>query len=114
MEREALWRASQAVTRRDVTISFGDATLVIADGAGRPLAHWSLPALIRQNPGDAPATYVPDEDASEELEISDSTMVEAIEEVRKALAKSRPHPGKLRHWLTGGIILITLLVAVFW
>ena len=114
LESEALWRAEPDGQRRDVTISFGDATLVIADATGRPLAHWSLPALIRQNPDEVPALYAPDEDASEILEISDTTMIEAIEEVRAALAKSRPHPGKLRHWLTGGLIATTLALAVFW
>ncbi len=114
LESDALWRSGPDMQRRDVTLSFGDATLVIADGAGRPLAHWSLPALNRLNPGELPANYTPDEDESEILEIADTTMVEAIEEVSKALAKSRPHPGTLRHWLTGGLIIATLLLAVFW
>jgi len=114
LESDALWRAGPDAQRRDVTISFGDATLVIADGTGRPLAHWSLPALIRQNPDETPAIYAPDDEASEILEISDTTMVEAIEEVRKALAKSRPHPGKLRHWLTAGFVSVTLALAIFW
>jgi len=114
LESEALWRAEPNGQRRDVTLSFGDATLVIADATGRPLAHWSLPALIRQNPDDLPALYAPDEDASEILEIADPTMVEAIEEVQRALAKARPRPGKLRHWLTGGIIAATLGLAIFW
>ncbi|MDP5358769.1 MAG: hypothetical protein NWR52_01250, partial [Paracoccaceae bacterium] len=114
LESDALWRAGTDAQRRDVTISFGDATLVIADGAGRPLAHWSLPALIRQNPGESPAIYAPDDEASEVLEIADTMMVDAIEEVRKALAKARPRPGKLRHWLTGGVILATIALAIFW
>lgn len=114
LESEALWRAEPEGQRRDVTISFGDATLVIADPTGRPLAHWSLPALIRQNPDETPAIYAPDEDASEILEIADGMMIDAIEEVRKALAKARPHPGKLRHWLTGGLIVATLALAIFW
>ncbi|MGJ8623680.1 MAG: hypothetical protein ACSHW1_12985 [Yoonia sp.] len=114
LESDALWRASPDAQRRDVTIAFGDATLVISDNAGRPLAHWSLPALIRQNNSDTPAIYAPDDDASELLEISDPTMIGAIEEVRKALAKSQPHPGKLRYLLTAGLIAITLLLAIFW
>ena len=114
LESDALWRAGPDAQKRDVTLSFGDATLVIADGAARPLAHWSLPALVRLNQGDVPALYAPDTDESETLEISDTTMVEAIEEVRKALAKARPRPGKLRHWLTGGLIVTTLLLAIFW
>jgi hypothetical protein len=114
LESDALWRASPDAQRRDVTIAFGDATLVITDNAARPLAHWSLPALIRQNTTDTPAIYAPDDAASELLEISDPMMIEAIEEVRKALAKSRPRPGKLRHWLTGALIVTTVLLAVFW
>ncbi len=114
LESDALWRAGPDVQRRDVTIAFGDATLVISDSAERPLAHWSLPALIRQNTTDTPAIYAPDDAASELLEISDPMMIEAIEEVSKALAKSRPQPGKLRHWMTAGLIAVTLLLAVFW
>ncbi len=114
LESDALWRAAPDAQRRDVGLSFGDATLVIADAAGRPLSHWSLPAVIRVNPDETPAIYAPDEDHSELLEIAEPTMVEAIEEVRKALARQRPHPGKLRHWLTGGLIAITLLLAIFW
>lgn len=114
LESSGLWRPEQDAQRREVVISFGDATLVIADGAGRPLAHWSLPALNRQNPGETPAIYAPDEDGSEIVEITDDTMVDAIEEIRAALAKSRPKPGKLRHWITGGLIAVTLALAVFW
>jgi hypothetical protein len=61
-----------------------------------------------------PAVYTPDEAGSEILEIADHIMVEAIEEVSKALAKSRPHPGKLRHWLTAGMIVLGLLIATLW
>ena len=114
LESDALWRADPDAQRRDVTLSFGDATLVIADGAGRPLTHWSLPALIRQNPDETPAIYAPDDDASELLEIADETMIEAIEEVRKALSKSRPHPGKLRHLVIAAITVLIAALAIFW
>ena len=114
LESGGLWRAAPDAQRRDVVISFGDATLVIADGNGRPLAHWSLPALERQDPGERPAVYAPDEEASEIVEVSDETMVAAIEEVRSALAKARPKPGKLRHWITGVLITATIGLAIFW
>ncbi|WP_341368989.1 hypothetical protein [Yoonia sp. BS5-3] len=114
LESGGLWRPEPDGQRRDVVISFGDATLVISDGAGRPLAHWSLPALERQNPGTHPAIYAPDEDASEIIEVADETMVAAIEEVRAALAKARPKPGKLRHWITAGAVALALALAVFW
>ena len=114
LESDALWREAPDAQRRDVVISFGNATLVISDQAGRPLTHWSLTALNRLNPSVRPAVYSPDEAESELLEISDTTMVDAIEEVRRALAKARPHPGKLRLWLTLGGIVALLLAAVIW
>ena len=114
LESDALWRESPDAQRRDVVISFGNATLVIADQAARPLAHWSLTALNRLNPGERPAVYAPDEAESELLEISDATMIDAIEEVRRALSKSRPRPGKLRLWLTLGVIGAIALSAVLW
>ena len=114
LESGGLWRADADAQRRDVVVSFGDATLVISDQAGRPLTHWSLPAVIRQNPGERPAIYTPDEDASETVEIAEDTMIDAIEQVRKALIKAKPHPGKLRHLVTAGFIAVTVLLAVFW
>ncbi len=114
LESDALWREARDAQRRDVVISFGNATLVIADQAARPLAHWSLTALNRLNPGERPAVYAPDDAESELLEISDATMVDAIEEVRRALSRSRPHPGKLRFWLTLAVIGAIALSAVVW
>lgn len=114
LESGGLWRASPDAQRKDVVVSFGDATLVIADHAGRPLTHWSLPAVTRQNPGERPAIYIPDDEASEALEIAEDTMIDAIEQVRKSLDKDRPHPGKLRHWITAGLVLAGILLAVFW
>lgn len=114
LESGALWRPNPEAQRRDVAISFGDATLVITDSAGRPLAHWSLPALERQNPGEMPAIYAPDTGADEIVEIADETMVEAIEEICAAMAKARPKPGKLRHWVTSSLIAVTLALAIFW
>lgn len=114
LESGGIWHASAEAQRRDVVISFGDATLVIADKAGRPLAHWSLPAIVRRNPDKQPAIYAPDIDGDELVEISDELMINAIEEVRDALAKSRPKPGKLRHWISGAVAVLTIALAIFW
>lgn len=114
LESGGLWRPEPDAQRRDVVVSFGDATLVISDQAGRPLAHWSLPAVIRQNPSEQPAIYSPDEEGSEALEIADETMIDAIEQVRKSLDKDRPHPGKLRHRITAGAVAVAILLAIFW
>ncbi|MDX8348201.1 hypothetical protein SLH49_09395 [Cognatiyoonia sp. IB215446] len=114
LESGGIWRADAEAQRRDVVISFGDATLVIADGTARPLAHWSLPAIVRRNPGEHPALYAPDDHGGELVEISDDLMIDAIEEVRAALDKARPKPGKLRHWITGGIVVAAMALAIIW
>lgn len=114
LESSGIWRANLDVQRRDVVVAFGNATLVITDGAGRPLTHWSLPAVIRQNPGKRPAVFTPDEGAVETLEIDDDLMIGAIEKVRKTLARSRPQRGKLRHFITLGFVAGTAALAVFW
>jgi hypothetical protein len=88
LESPGIWRAARAGQRRDVIVSIGDATLVIYDGADRPLAHWSLPAVVRLNPGTRPALFAPAPDAPEELEIADTEMIDAVEKVRKPSAPS--------------------------
>lgn len=74
LESSGVWRASAQDQRRDVMISIGDATLVIYDTANRPLAHWSLAALVRLNVGTRPALFAPAPDAPEELEVADDTI----------------------------------------
>ncbi len=108
LEAPGVWRESPAIQRRDVFVSFGDATLVISDAAGRPLAHWSLAAVERANPGERPAVYVPGADATETLEIDEAMMVEAIERVRLAVARRRPQPGRLRGGLLAGALALVL------
>lgn len=114
LECGGLWRANMDAQRRDVVVSFGHATLVISDGAGRPLTHWSLPAIVRQNPGKVPAVFAPSDEADETLEVEDISMIDAIEKVLKSVAKSRPSPGKLRHFITVGVIAGTAALAIFW
>lgn len=114
LESWGLWRPDTEAQRRDVAVSFGEATLIIRDNAGRPLAHWSLPAVERLNPGERPAVFAPDEAATETLEIDDDTMIDAIEQVRKSVARQRPHPGRLR-WLGLGIsVSLVVGLGVFW
>lgn len=96
LESPGIWRASTEAQRKNVFVTFGDATLVVSDTSGRVLTHWSLPAVERLNPGVRPALYGPDGDPDETLEISEPDMIDAIETVRRTLARSRPRQGRLR------------------
>ena len=66
-------------------VSIGDATLVISDLKDQALAHWSLAAIERTNPGQRPAIYHPDGDAGETLELAqdEGQMIDAIEKLRE-------------------------------
>jgi hypothetical protein len=59
LETLGQWRPDPASLAQEVVVSFGDATLVLSDGDGRPLAHWSLPAVTRLNPERTPARFAP-------------------------------------------------------
>lgn len=104
LECPGVWRADPAAQRQEVVVAFGDASLVISDRAGRALTHWSLAAVARINPGVTPALYTPSAEATEVLEVADDTMVEAIETVRRAVARARPRGGRLR----GAIFVLVL------
>ena len=114
LESGGLWRETATADARDVTVSFGKATLVLTDRAGLPLTHWSLPALIRLNVGERPALFTPDPDTNETLEIEDDLMVDAIEKIRKALLQAAPAPRRMRGLIPLGIAVAAIAVGVIW
>lgn len=116
IEASGLWRASPEDQRREVIVSIGDATLMISDLRDRALTHWSLPALVRVNPGDWPAIYHPDGDPGETLELpeNEGEMVAAIEKLRQAIERRRPKPGRLRAVMMAASVASVLAVGVFW
>ncbi|MCB1406736.1 MAG: hypothetical protein KDK01_10890, partial [Rhodobacteraceae bacterium] len=60
LEGPGVWRDGPDAQRRDVAVSLGDASLMIADArSGMMLSHWSLPAVQRLNRGTKPALYSP-------------------------------------------------------
>jgi hypothetical protein len=96
LESTGVWRPTPKAQRRDVVVALGEATLVLTDQKDTALAHWSLAAVERRNPGGMPAVFAPGADATEELELADAEMIAAIERVRRAVVRSRPAPGRLR------------------
>ncbi|SLN39081.1 hypothetical protein PEL8287_01918 [Roseovarius litorisediminis] len=116
IEASGLWRASPDAQRCDVIVSIGDATLTITDMRDRALAHWSLPAIERANPGQLPAIYHPDGDPGETLELpeSEADVIAAIEKLRAAIARHRPHPGRLRLVMFAASVAMVAGLALFW
>lgn len=116
IEASALWRPAPDAQRREVIVSIGDATLVITDLKEQPLAHWSLAAIERANPGENPAIYHPDGDPEETLELSgdETEMIAAIEKLRQAVDRGRAKPGRLRLFILGGVLSAVTALSVFW
>jgi hypothetical protein len=114
LEATGLWREGPDAQRCEVLVSLGKATLIIATPAEIVRTHWSLPAVARLNPGKRPALYAPGAQAEERLEIEDPTMIEAIEKLRTAIERRRPHPGRLRLWIGASMGALMLALAVFW
>ncbi|MGI9388825.1 MAG: hypothetical protein ACR2O1_02110 [Boseongicola sp.] len=114
LEAEGVWRLDADAQRRDVIVAIGDATLTISDHHEAALAHWSLPAVRRVNPGEHPAIFSPGSDAPETLEIADTTMVDALSKVLKAIRRKGRHPGRLRIIGMTSAAAAIVLLAVFW
>jgi hypothetical protein len=115
LEASGLWRGDPRDQRRDVVVSFGDATLVMSDPrSGRVLSHWSLPAVMRLNPGRMPALYSPDGDVGESLELTENVLIDALEEIRSALAAERGRSGRLRLGVAGLVLAGLILLGNFW
>jgi hypothetical protein len=116
LEASALWRPAPDAQRTDVVVSIGDATLTITDTRDRALAHWSLAAIERANPGKRPAIYHPDGDPGETLELAENEeeMVRAIEKLRGAIERQRPHPGRLRLFMLLTSFATVVALLLFW
>lgn len=114
LESTGIWRENAGAQRRDVIVAFGDASLMIKDKSDTALSHWSLPAIHRVNAGKRPALFKPARDAEEELELSDPDLIEAVERVRKVIARTRPKRGRLRLTILAGFLAAITALAVFW
>ncbi|QMU57276.1 MAG: hypothetical protein GKR98_03055 [Boseongicola sp.] len=114
LEAEGIWRADADAQRRDVIVAIGDATLTITDLNEVALAHWSLPAVKRLNPGERPALFSPGDDAPETLEIADETMVDALRKVLRAIRRKGAHPGRLRALITISVLATIVLLSTLW
>jgi len=115
LECPGIWRAAAGAQRREVIVALGDATVVISDSRSeRALAHWSLPAVLRLNAGEMPALYAPGDEHGETLEIDEPSMVAALEKVHSIIEARRPHPGRLRMTVLGGIVAGVAALGIFW
>lgn len=115
LESHGLWRQNALAQRREVVVNLGDTSLVLTDPKqDHALAHWSLPAVRRMNPGEMPAVFTPGTGENEILELHDTEMIAALETVHSALESARPHPGRLRNSFLSVGLAAVLALGYFW
>lgn len=114
LESLGLWKAGPDAQRVEVIVSFGEATLVLSNGQGDPLTHWSLAAVERVNDEQGVVVFSADDEAQEILEIEDPAMIEALDKTLAAIAKTRPRPGRLRTWIAALVILWFATALFIW
>ncbi len=118
LEAAGQWSADAAARPREVIVSLGEATLTLSDMEETPLAHWSLPAVVRRNPGRMPALYAPGPDSDEVLEIEDELIIDALERLHAVIERRRGghggRRGRLRHLIGAGLLAVLAALAVFW
>lgn len=116
LECSGLWRENAKGQRREVVANLGATSLILSDPKREDaLAHWSLPAVKRLNPGEMPALFAPGTtDEGETLEVDDSDMIAALETVHAAIRAARPHPGRLRNSLLGIVAVGIMAIGIFW
>ena len=115
LESPGLWREYPEAQLRDVVVGLRETTLILSDPKTEmALAQWSLPALERLNPAGTPALFGPGADSVETLEIDDLDMTAALATVHAALERRRPHPGRLRGAVVGGVGAALAALCVLW
>jgi hypothetical protein len=113
LECGGTWSPGPDLAPRAVTVAFGDAALILRDGGGRPLAHWSLAAL-ELRPVSNGARYAPGPDATEWLDLTEPEMIRAIETVHKAVRRAGPQRGRLRLWSRLAAVSVLLAALALW
>lgn len=114
LESPGIWHQDPDSQRRDIYVSLGDSTLVIKDQADMALTHWSLPAVVRIGPGNDPAIFAPGPEDDERLELTDQTMIDALDQVRRALMRGDPQRGRLRLLILSALVAAIVALTVFW
>ncbi|MCF6272377.1 MAG: hypothetical protein L3J37_04180 [Rhodobacteraceae bacterium] len=111
LEAIGWWYEPGRQEAREVIVSFGDATLQLADMKDVPLTHWALRATARIGTRGTAVIYSADPEHHEVLEISDPDMIRAISAVSSAL-DHRPPPAGRKRWIWRGVALLAALAAL--
>jgi hypothetical protein len=114
LESLGLWKESETSQKKEVIVSFGNASLVMSDNKDTPLTHWALGAVEISATNDETVIYTPDKNSFETLEVSDPTMNRAIKKVRKSIHRPGSQRGRIRILSTVLTLICLSLLTIFW
>jgi hypothetical protein len=112
LEAEAEFRAAPDAPWQAVYVSFGKATLVIADFRDNPLAHWSLAATEARGTDRDRVLFAADPAMDEALAVSDPEMIAAIRTVTSDARRGAAPARRLRPLPV--LLAIAVLAGAVW
>ena len=100
VESRALLTIPGKHVEKPVVAKLGKTTLILLEPDGSPIAHWTLTAVRRINPGSLPAKFAPFGDGKEFVTVDDEFMVQVLDDVQTALRSVPVNPKRSRRWKT--------------
>lgn len=110
LESLGVWREGPGLAPREVVVSFGNATLMLRNGADQPLGHWALAGIQPIGTDGAATIYAMTPEGDETLAIADPEMIAALGAVTRAAPSARRGRRRGRPPL-GLILMLALLTA---
>ena len=109
LEAPGYWRQNVDKPGRHVVVHLGDTTITLISKSNVALGHWSLHGIRRIDGGGSPAIYAVDSGEAEVVEISDETMINAIEQWQEEEAAA---PQKIKLPVRGIMAAVLFLIAI--
>lgn len=109
LEAPGYWRQIVDKPGRHVVVHLGDTSITLISKSNVALGHWSLHGIRRIDGGGIPAVYAVDAGETEVVEISDETMIDAIEQWQQAEAAA---PQQFKLPVRGIVAALLVLSAV--
>lgn len=112
LEAPGYWRQNVDKPGRHVVVHLGDTSITLISKSNVALGHWSLHGVRRIDSGAIPAIYAVDAGETEVVEISDETMIDAIEQWQRDEAVVPPQFKLPIRGIVAALLVLTAVAAV--
>lgn len=112
LESKGLWIEKKETNPKEVIVSFGKSSIIIADDNAIPLDHWNFNSIVVMHKNLTRTTFGLGLDREEELIIHDAEMIEAITMICEQGKISKGPALKFSHLVKSLTLLLTILFVV--